>query len=185
MLEQLFGSKTRSKLLNFFLRNSQKEYYVRELARFVGCFLNGVRRELEKLEKLQILKSKAKDRRKYYKLNPDFFLYKELKSLFLKSAVIFENRLVDELRHLGDLDYVAFSGFFTGTKTETDLLLVGNKINKAQLRKILKQFGQEFGHEIRYTIMLSEEFKYRREIKDGFLSGIVDNKKIEVINKIK
>lgn len=185
MLEQLFGSKTRVKLLNFFLRNNKEEFYVRELSRTVDGFLNSIRLELDKLEKMQILHSRRKERRKYYKLNTQFFLKKELKNLFFKSAVIFENSLVDELKKIGSIDYLAFSGFFTGVRAETDLLIVGNKIDKIKLRKILKDFSKNFGQLIRYTVMTSSEFKYRRDIRDSFLWHILEGRKIEIIDKIK
>ena len=57
MLEQLFGSKTRVKVLRLFLNNPGQPYYLREIAREVKSQLNSVRREVNILEKLGIIKS--------------------------------------------------------------------------------------------------------------------------------
>jgi len=57
MLEQLFGSKTRVKLLQLFLNNPSQPYYLRELARKLKTQLNSIRREVGNLEKLGIIKS--------------------------------------------------------------------------------------------------------------------------------
>ena len=57
MLEHLFGSKTRVKLLQLFLNNPDQPYYLRELTRKLKTQLNSIRREINNLEKLGIIKS--------------------------------------------------------------------------------------------------------------------------------
>jgi len=49
MLEQLFGSKTRVRLLRLFLQNQSEAFFVRELTRKIGAQINAVRNELENL----------------------------------------------------------------------------------------------------------------------------------------
>lgn len=61
MLEKLFGSKARVKILKLFLLHSNEKYYIRQLSRDLNLQLNSVRRELENLEKFGILTSDAKD----------------------------------------------------------------------------------------------------------------------------
>ena len=48
-IEQLFGSRTRARLLGLFLENSERAFFVRELARRIDAQLNSVRRELKNL----------------------------------------------------------------------------------------------------------------------------------------
>ena len=50
MLEQLFGSKTRTKLMKLFLLNPEQIYFIRELTRVIDTQINSVRRELDNLE---------------------------------------------------------------------------------------------------------------------------------------
>ncbi len=57
MLEDIFGSKTRVKLLRLFLNNPQQPYYLRELARMLKSQLNSVRREVENLQDIGIIKA--------------------------------------------------------------------------------------------------------------------------------
>ena len=49
MLEHLFGSKTRVRLLRLFLHHPEEAFFVRELARKTHFQMNAVRRELENL----------------------------------------------------------------------------------------------------------------------------------------
>ena len=48
-IEQLFGSRTRARLLGLFLENSHRAFFVRELARRIDAQLNSVRLELKNL----------------------------------------------------------------------------------------------------------------------------------------
>src|SRR3989338_6876526 len=98
MLEQLFGSKTRVKLLHVFFHSPERPFYVRELARLAESQLNAVRRELSNLEKVGLIMPVAIDkvevpegvgtgRSKYYKLDQACLLYPEMKSLLFKAQM--------------------------------------------------------------------------------------------------
>jgi len=54
-LEQLFGSKTRVKLLKLFLNNENRFYFVREVARAINSQINSVRHELLNLKELGLI----------------------------------------------------------------------------------------------------------------------------------
>ena len=49
MIDALFGSKTRVKLLGLFMNNPERSFYVREITRNIGEQINSVRRELANL----------------------------------------------------------------------------------------------------------------------------------------
>ena len=63
-IEALFGSKTRVKLLNLFLTNPDKSFYVREITRLIDEQVNSVRRELKNLEEFKVVKSTTEDRKR-------------------------------------------------------------------------------------------------------------------------
>ena len=93
MLEKLFGSKARVKILKLFLIHPTDKFYIRQLSRDLKLQLNSVRRELENLENFGILtsdfKSEAEDgskqeavggqEKKYFRANPNFVLFDEIK----------------------------------------------------------------------------------------------------------
>nr|QNO52415.1 hypothetical protein IAKEDICC_00037 [Methanosarcinales archaeon ANME-1 ERB6] len=66
MLQKLFTSKTRVKLLTLFMMNPKREMYVREIARNTEENLNTIRRELANLEGIGLLKSERRGNLKYY-----------------------------------------------------------------------------------------------------------------------
>lgn len=186
LLEQLFGSSARIKLLRFFLSFSQGEdkFFVRELTRKLTLQLNSVRRELQNLENFGLIISEGGglQKKKYYKLNRDFVLYKELKALFSKSEVFLENQLVESLKNLGRVNLLILTGHFVGlADSPTDMLIVG-KLNRRGLAEKIASFEKEIAHEINYTLLSAAEYRYRKDLTDKFLYKIMENKKISLVD---
>ena len=77
MLEKLFSSRVRVKLLEIFLTSPTQGYHSRELARITGERQNAIWRELKKLEDLGLLRSKARGNRKDYTVCKEFAFYPE------------------------------------------------------------------------------------------------------------
>jgi len=185
MLEQLFGSRTRVKLLRLFLTHPTEQFFVRELTRKVNERINSIRRELANLEDLTLIETVGRDKKRYYKLNDQCTLYPELKALILKSRLMVEQDVVRKLRQTGSISYMALTGMFTGVEdAKTDVLIVG-RVNRKQIQHLIKRFQSDFDNEIRYTIMSKAEFEYRRDITDKFLYTILENKRMTLIDTVK
>jgi hypothetical protein len=185
MIEQIFGSKTRVQLITLFIRNPDKGFFVREISRITGQYINSIRRELDNLERFGMLKTETKDKKKFFCLDSSFFLLDELAALFFKGKVFLENDLSNALKSCGPIVLLVFTGRLTGVNTGTDLLIVGDKIDVQKMKSILENFSLTIGHEIRYTLFAIAEFRYREEIGDSFLTSIFKDKKIVFIDKLK
>lgn len=85
MLEKLFTSKTRVKLLTLFLLNPETKLYVREIARKTGENTNAIRRELQNLNDIGLLLSETKGNLKYYSTNKKMPIYIELTNIVMKT----------------------------------------------------------------------------------------------------
>lgn len=195
MLEHLFGSRTRVKLLSLFLRQPEEPIFVREITRRVGTQINAVRRELSNLLKLGLIvevaegesqKGKARQpglKKKYYKVNSDFRLLKELSALLLRAQALYEGRLDQEIPKLGDVRYLAFLGVFLGEKAPVDVFVVGT-LNETQLKKLIGDAERSLGYEINFTVMSLEDFRYRKDMTDKFLYSILEGRKHVVIDRL-
>src|SRR3990167_9594304 len=82
MIEQLFGSKTRVKLLRLFYANPNRSFYVREITRKIEEQINSVRRELSNLLSIGIITSEANNNRLYYEVNQSYEYYPPLATIF-------------------------------------------------------------------------------------------------------
>ncbi len=194
-LEQMFGSKTRARLMNLFLSHQEEAFFVRELTRRIDAQLNSVRRELINLVEMGLIvekKSDSKneskslaDKKKYYEVNTEFILFNDLRSLFQKLQILLKQKFVQELDAKGSLTYFAFTGrFVDAVDVSTDLLIVGD-IKQTILEKMIAEFEHELPYEINYTLMPKEEFLDRRQVADKFLFSILNAEKIVMIDRIR
>ncbi len=82
IVKSLFSSKTRVKLLELFFTNQEEDYYVREITREIDEQINSVRRELDNLQKIGVVKKSGKSNKLFYRLNPKFKYFKPLAMMF-------------------------------------------------------------------------------------------------------
>lgn len=183
MIEQLFGSKTRVKLLQLFYSNPNRSFYVREITRKIDEQINSVRRELANLLSIGIISSDTTNNRLYYEVNQKYDYYTQLAAIFgkgektAKKATIKAIQPDDDYKPLGNVELAILTGQFTRDETSgIDLLLVGD-INPTQLAHFIEKLESKEGKELRYTVMKPDEFAYRRQVNDRFLSMVLGSKK--------
>src|SRR3982750_1856688 len=82
MIEQLFGSKTRVKLLQLFYSNPNRSFYVREITRKIDEQINSVRRELSNLLNIGIITSDNTNNKLYYEVNQKFEYFEQMQIMF-------------------------------------------------------------------------------------------------------
>ena len=91
MLEFLISSALRRKVLLYLLDNQEKEFHLRELSRNIGEPAPVVKRELDRLEQSGFVISWTMKNRRQFKVNKNFILLPELKSLADKSIDVSSN----------------------------------------------------------------------------------------------
>ncbi|MDP3771468.1 MAG: hypothetical protein Q8R16_04160, partial [bacterium] len=69
------------------------------------------------------------------------------------------------------------------TDATTDAVIVG-KLNRPLLARLMRQFERDLGRPMNYTVMSEREFRYRWDVGDRFLYGILEGKKIVVIDEL-
>ncbi len=213
MLEKLFGSRSRVKILKIFLLNPDKKYYIRQLARDLKLQVNSIRRELGNLEEFGLLvssdnnsinsqvlsnkfdlakKSKKSTKKsnpslnekKYYWVNKDFILFSEIKTLIIKSQILAGESFIKNLRSVCDPQFILLSGMFVNNdNSPTDVLIVAN-IATEKLSQIIIDLELELGREVNFTVMDVAEFKYRQEVADVFLHSVLNSKRLVLLDKI-
>ena len=196
MLEHLFGSKTRYRLLRFFFHNTESSFFVRELTRALDVQINAVRRELELLIKSTLVEetvapghidqSKAgASLRKYYRLNVGSILYPEMQALLMKAQLLDEQVFVNTLKEsCGDIKLMLLTGKFAGEKNvQTDMLIVGD-IKTRKLEKVIADYEKDVGFDIRYTTLTTDELYERRHMMDKFIYSIFEAKHMRVVDEL-
>jgi len=194
MIEQLFGSKTRFRLLRLFFRQPGQPFFVREISRHLGSQINAVRRELSLLVDLGIIKETAGQSpnfdpgstlRKYYTLDASSLLYPELQGLLVKVQMLGEQEFVHELTEKGGtVRLMLLTGRFVNKETiPSDLLLVGD-LKERNIAKLVAKYEKDLGFEVRYTLMSEKEFKERRHVMDKFLYTLFEAEHHKIVNEL-
>lgn len=183
MIEQLFGSKTRVKLLQLFYGNSNRSFYVREITRKIDEQINSVRRELSNLLSIGIITSDTNNNRLYYEVNQKFEYFLPLQQIFGgETAVSAAGKTSDKdaLRQLGNVELALLTGQFTrDERTGVDVVLVGN-LNQTQLQNYITDLEKQEGKELRYVVMELDDFTYRQQIKDRF-AVLLSEAKVQIL----
>ncbi len=196
MIEQLFGSKTRVKLLRLFYSNPNRSFYVREITRKIDEQINSVRRELSNLLSIGIISSDTNNNRLYYEVNQQYEYYNPLLTIFgseetaegdtteVSSAIKQKgDPATTELAHTGNVELAIYTGQFTRDESSgIDLLVVGD-VNQSKLAKFIAALEVKEKKEIRYVLLTLNDFNYRRQIKDRFITGVLNSKNQVLIDK--
>ena len=197
MVEQLFGSKTRVKLLQLFMSNPNRAFYVREITRKVEEQINSVRRELSNLLSIGVITSDTQNNRLYYEVNQKFAQYEPLSQMFGNGSTAVkkhskkktlegdsvESTLESDVRSLGNVQLAVLTGQFTRDETSgIDMLIVGD-INKTKLDNFISDLELVEKKEIRYVVFSESDFKYRQQIHDRFTVTVLGSKIQPIIDR--
>ena len=170
-LKALFSSQTRVKLLSTFLLHPEEEFFIRELTRLLGEQINSIRRELENLRRVGLVKSRHKNRKKYYRVDTEFSLFPELRGIFSKEIQT-ESPVIASLKKLPNIQLILLAGAFTGTESKVDLLIVG-VVKKEFLEALLAQDPSL--KDVKYSIFSEADFLYRLSLRDRFILEILND----------
>jgi len=180
MIDQLFGSKTRVKLLQMFYGNPNRSFYVREITRKIDEQINSVRRELANLLSIGIISSETNNNRLYYEVDQNYEYFPPLEAIFGASTGFVATETTKDdttvLKGMGNIDLVLLTGQLTrDERSGIDVLLVGD-LNATQVAKYIGDLETKEGKELRYAVMDTPEFKYRQEVNDRFLTQVLNSK---------
>lgn len=185
ILESLFGSRERARLLRFFLHNPEKVFEFREVVKKNMLKKSKTRNELFNLVKIKFILKRTKKGKIFYELNQAFNFYPELKVLIAKSNVYPQCKSLSSVGKVGNIKLAAISGAFINyDKSKADMILVGDGVSKAKLKNLMNRLEAEIGKEINFMLMTMDEFKYRLNMLDKFILEFLEGPHEEVINRV-
>ncbi|MDD3498041.1 MAG: hypothetical protein PHH24_00875 [Candidatus Moranbacteria bacterium] len=184
VLEVLFGSKTRARMMRFFILNPKGEYTFPEILRKNLLKSPEARKELNIFKKARFTKERKKGGKKYYFINPDFPFYKEIERLIVRSDIFPQCKSLSMIKKVGNVKLAVTTGVFLNyEKGDVDLLIVVDGVSRAKLKKMIANLEAEVGREIRYMIIDNEELTYRLNMLDRFIIDMFKGPHEIIINK--
>jgi len=183
MLKLLFSSTARVKALALLLLNPETSFYQRQISALTDLPIRAVQREVERLQTLGLLTSFTRGNQVHYQVNRDFFLFPELKSIFLKTVgltALLGSALKEAENIALAFIYGSYAADQESSASDVDLLVVGTLSSRA-LHTTLKEAEKLTHREISYTLFSPEEFRARAQTGNGFLQNVLIGPKLFLI----
>jgi predicted nucleotidyltransferase len=176
-------TKNRAELLKLFFTNPDKAFYMQEIGRILEKKPGSFQRTLNNLVSEGILESEYKANARYFKVNKNYPLIKEFKSIVFKTVGII-GTLKDILSGIRHINIAFIYGSYAKAKenylSDIDIVIIGNP-NEDELIKRLDQLEEKLQREINYKFYTLKTFKTDIKEKEPFISEILREKKIMLI----
>lgn len=180
MLELLFSSSARVKILTLFLSNPESRFYQREIESLTGLPIRAVQREVKRLETLGLLQRTVEGNRVYYQVDREFFLFPELKSMVLKTTglgSLLREGLQNDDRIKVAFIYGSYAANQETTTSDIDLFVIGELASR-ELHAAVREAEKVVHREVNYTLFSPEEFCQKARARNGFVLNVLEGPKI-------
>ena len=180
-LSKIFWSKCRAKLLEkFFLEfhgGNSSGIHMRAIARDLDEQINSIKRELDNLTELGILRYREELKKKIFFLNENFYLFEEFRDMFLKSYDPLE-KVKTYFRWKNTLEFILVNEdlrykLFDNGKSILDIFLIG-EVNKDEFNDFL--WDTFYKRKVKYAIITVEDFQNRMNYWDKLIFNILSQK---------
>lgn len=184
MLERLFGSRLRARVLGWFLSHPDERSFVRQLESLLGEDSTNLSRELARLHALGILICQSEGRHKYYQADRRCPVFPELQQLVLKTSGV-----ADVLRAaLTPLNARIRTAFVFGSlakgepraESDIDLMVIGD-VTLRELVSALAEAQRRLGREVNPTVYSPREFAEKAAKAQPFVRSVIQGPKLFVI----
>jgi len=171
LVEMLLGSKVKVKVLRTLWRYREKEFTIRELAKFLGVSHTGIRKVVDELEKTNVLRVRTVGRSCAFKLNMN-----SCAASIVGKTFEMERGALSELgdvikKKLGSrlvTSAALYGSFVEGKETprsDIDLLIMTNQREKVEeiVAELQKDVSERFGNSISAYYVSEEDLRKKRK----------------------
>jgi len=177
-ISKIFWSKCRSKLLEkFFLEYESWNndwFHMRALSRDLDEQINSIKRELDNLTELWILKHRTELKKKIFFINKNFYLIDEFIQIFLKTYNPMD-KIKEYFKPHTNLELIIVNDAIKNKLTSNwknilDIFLIW-EIDKEHLSEFLNDTF--YWRKVKYAIITTEDFYNRLEFGDKLIKNIL------------
>ena len=176
-------SIARRRLLAYYFTNPAAHHHLRDLAQRLNIDPSNLSKELRRLEREGLFRSEISGRQKYFRLNREYPLFREVKRI-VEKTIGAVTVLRESLIKIDGIERAYLHGSFARNQqdaaSDIDVLIVGAPREEI-LAEAMHRLERQLGREINYTVLSPQEFASRRARKDAFLESVWHNKRVPLI----
>jgi hypothetical protein len=197
ILEKLFGSAARVKIIKLFLFHPEECLEKTDIAKKTKVQASALTKELNNLESIGLIRKKSffkevemktgpkKKRVNGYILDQSFIFLTNLRALLINTEPFQHKDVVKKISRAGKIKMIVVSGIFIQADDEkVDILIVGDDLKERSLSNVITDLESEIGKELKYVVLNTADFKYRLGICDKLVRDIFDYPHQVVIDRI-
>lgn len=175
ILGKLFGGANKVKIMRLFLLNPEATFPNREVASRSKVSVSTVGRELRGLGAINFIVKKTRGKIRGWQLSPVFPFTNQLKGILKNDLVARRKELLRQFAGCGRISLFIISGIFIeDTDSRADLLIVGERLKRRAIERVIKNLEAEIGKELAYAILDTDDFAYRVNASDKFVRDVLD-----------
>ncbi len=180
-------SPLRKKLLSYFFTNPGAKLYLRDIALKLHVDPANLSRELKRLTDESVFVAQKQGNLKYFSLNPKHALYEEFKSMIFKTIGA-QGAIENLLSKIPGIKRAFIYGSFAKNTERADsdidlcMIIQKKEFKENPFLEGIHKLEGELGREINYTFFTDEEWQSKQRSKDSFVTGILKNKKIDLMH---
>ena len=201
ILEKLFGTTAKVKIMRLFLFNPEYVFTVDEIIDRGKMSSKEVKAELPNLLKLGLIKKKpftrdvqiVKKKKITIKrvkgnghmLDAKFPYLNALKTLLISVSLHSHDDIAKRFAKVGKIKALIVAGvFIQDWESRVDLVIVGDELDEDKIQSIVKTLESELGKEISYTALDTADFEYRVGVYDKLVRDILDFPHVKIIDRM-
>jgi hypothetical protein len=201
ILEKLFGTTAKVKIMRLFLFNPEYVFTVDEIIDRGKMSSKEVKAELPNLLKVGLIKKKPFTRdvqivkkKKItikrvkgngYMLDAKFPYLNALKTLLISVSLHSHDDIAKRFAKVGKIKALIVAGvFIQDWESRVDLVIVGDELDEDKIQSIVKTLESELGKEISYTALDTADFEYRVGVYDKLVRDILDFPHVKIIDRM-
>ena len=175
-------SKARQRLLVYYFTNPAVRHHLRDLADRLSIDPSNLSRELRRLEREGLFRAEVSGRQKYFQLNKEYPLFREVRSIIAKTIGAVP-LIAQSVKTIDGIEEAYLYGSFARNQqdaaSDIDLLVIGKPPGEA-LAEVMGKLERQLGRDVNYTVLSRAEFESRRARKDAFLENFWHNKRVSL-----
>jgi predicted nucleotidyltransferase len=169
-------------VLGHFMLNPDSESFVNDLARRFELDSGNLARQLVRLEREGVLKSRWSGSQRYYSLNKGFALLKEYRKIVLKTFGL-EYSLKAALQKIDGISRAFVFGSYASDRmdvaSDIDVMVVGDH-STAELNRAVAGIQEKTERPIHAVSMTAREYEKKRKT-DPFLKSIEKGPRVNIV----
>ena len=179
-VEILFGSADKMKIVRMFVFNPEKVFGIDTIVSRIPLTSGRIKKEIKNLARIGLIIRKGKG----FILDKTFPYLFPLQE-FLSATNPTGEEIAAKMKGAGKIHFLVLAGvFIRNPESRLDMLVVGDRIKKPVLAKVLKSIESRVGKELTFSVFDTADFKYRVDMRDKLIMDVLDFPHEKIVNKL-